>query len=143
MADPRVPLRRDLGCVVIMLYMHSIGWRATRKICQDSPEQSPPSGAALDAGYWMLSMCAIKPRLTRNLLLRVQILKVTVTKPAAHIGFNAYEHGTEGDVTHWSVPTRRPDLASPMYCIWCHHSLMPTRRILRIVRARETMAEVV
>lgn len=43
-------------------------------------------------------------------------------------------------ITHWSLPMKDPDLASPMYCIWCHHSLMPTLRIERIVRARETMA---
>jgi len=46
-----------------------------------------------------------------------------------------------GDFSHWSCPTNRPDLASPMYCIWRHHSLKPTRRTLRKVRSKETMSD--
>lgn len=45
----------------------------------------------------------------------------------------------ETEETYWSLPTRVPDLASPMYCIWRHHSFQPTRRMERTVLARETM----
>jgi hypothetical protein len=46
-----------------------------------------------------------------------------------------------GRSTHWSVPTSLPDLASPMYCISRHHCFRPTRRMLRMVRAKETMVK--
>ena len=41
------------------------------------------------------------------------------------------------DSTHWSAPTKVPDLASPIYCSCLHHSFNPTRRMLRIVRNSE------
>lgn len=71
---------------------------------------------------------------TWYLLLGVQILIITIAKPGHEI-----EHmcDTCSPCTYWSVPTRFPDLALPMYCICLHHSRKPDRRIAPKVRARD------
>ena len=73
--------------------------------------------------------------LTGYLVLRVEVLKVSVSEPnrmqkwSEEARRGATEERRETD---WSVPLRAPYFASPMYCMSRHHCLRPERRMCRM-----------
>lgn len=76
--------------------------------------QSRPIGDDLNVRTESSSYAA-ETLLTRNFLLCVQVLEVTVSEPLSRSGPESGRVGHDS-VTHWSLPMNDPDLASPMYC---------------------------
>ena len=86
----------------------------------DGPGQSQPIGVDL-SGYGVIASTRLLPLKgipAWNFLLRIQILKVSVAEPVeVQWTVSLPIEAPQQKCPHWSEPTRRPDLASPMYCI--------------------------
>lgn len=134
MRDPRMPLWGDLTRMIFVLgqvypSMSACKWNASVSLSNRLP--------------FPAMLGAIPKKHTRDFFLSIQIFIIPISKPVngghqpatESAGFSNRAPGR----TYLSVPTNRPDFASPMYCSCRHHSLKPTRQKLRTVRASDTI----